>query len=96
MRFAASSSTATPVNISSPAAGAVQRTDPTKSDASVPVNIYSMYRASCPLASRGIATSSSTVPFFINRQVTTSSDSLRFRIAAAVLRFPALLLKPSV
>ena len=38
----ASSSTATPVNI--PPSGAVQRTDPTKSDVSVLVNISSMYR----------------------------------------------------
>ena len=45
----ASSSTATPVNIPSP--GAVQRTDPTKSDVSVRGNNSSMYRASCPLAS---------------------------------------------
>ena len=45
----ASSSTATPVNIPSPSAGAVQRTEPTKSDVSVKVNISSMYRASCPI-----------------------------------------------
>ena len=72
-----------------PAAGAVQRTDPTKSDVSVRVNISSMYRASCPLAARGIDTSSSTRPSCINWHLTTSSDSLRFRIAAAVLSFPA-------
>ena len=36
------------MNIPSP--GAVQRTDPTKSEVSVPVNNSSMYRASCPLA----------------------------------------------
>ena len=69
----------------------MQRTDPTKSNLSEPmkVNISSMCRASCPLAARGISTSSSTLPSCINRQVTTSSDSLKFRIAAALLRFPA-------
>ena len=44
MRFSASSSTATPVNIASPG-GAVHRTEPTKSDVSVRVNISSMYWA---------------------------------------------------
>ena len=37
MRFSASSSTATPVNTPPPSAGAVPRTDPTKSDVSVQV-----------------------------------------------------------
>ena len=41
MRLPASSSTATPVNIPSP--GAVQRTDPTKSDVSAPVNTSLIY-----------------------------------------------------
>ena len=90
MRLAASSSTATPVNIASPG-GTVQRTDPTKSDTSAPVkvNISSMYRASCPLAARGICVSSSTAPSFIKRQVTTRSDSLRLRMAAAVSSPPS-------
>ena len=77
------SSTATPVNIPSP--GAVQRTDPTKSDVSVPVNNSSMYRACCPLAARGISTSSSTTPAFINRQRTPIASSPGLWIAAAVL-----------
>ena len=42
IRFPASNSTAAAVNIPSPGE-AVQRTDPTKSDISVKVNISSMY-----------------------------------------------------
>ena len=56
MRLSTSSSTATPVNIPSP--GAVQRTDPTKSDVSAPVNTSSMNQDDCPVAARGRLTSS--------------------------------------
>ena len=58
--LAASSSNAIPVNRPSP--GAVQRTDPTESDVSAPVNTSPMNQDDCPLAARGILTSSSTTP----------------------------------
>ena len=85
MRFPASSSTATPVN----GPGAVQRTDPTKSDVSAFVNICSMNRASCPLASKEISSSSSTEPSFINWQFTPIASSPGLWISAAVLIPPA-------
>ena len=69
--------------------GAVQRTDPTKSDISVAVNTSSMYRASCPLASRSISTASSTMPPLINRQLTVIASSPRLWSAAAVRIPPA-------
>ena len=83
----ASSSTTTPVNAPSP--GAVQRTDPTKSDVSVRGNNSSMYRACCPLASKGISASSSTMAPLINWQLTSIASSPGLWIAAAVLRSPS-------
>ena len=47
MRLTASSSTATPANIPSP--GAVQRTDPAKSDVSAPVNASLINQDDCPV-----------------------------------------------
>ena len=85
MRLPASSSTAIPVN----RPGAVQRTDPTKSDVSVAVNTSSMYRASCPLDSRSISTASSTMPPLINRQLTVIASSPRLWSAAEVRIPPA-------
>ena len=56
---------------------------------SVRGNNSSMYRASCPLASRGISISSSTMPPLINWQLTSIASSPRLRMAAAVLRSPS-------
>ena len=87
MRWAASISTAMAVN--RPRPGAVQRTDPRKSDVSVVVNVSSMNQEVCPLASRGISTSSSATPALINRQLTPIASAPRLCSAAAVRIPPA-------
>ena len=88
MRLAASISTANPVNCLLP--GAAQCTDPRKPDVSAETgNAWSMNQDVCPLASRGISTSSSTTPPLINRQLTSIASSSRLWRAAAVRIPPA-------
>ena len=88
MRWAASISTAMAVN--RPLPNTVQRTDPRKSDVSVVVNASSMNQEVCPLASRGISTSSSATPPLINRQRTPTASSPRLCSAVAVRIPPGL------
>ena len=64
----------------------MQRTDPTKSGLSAPVkvNISSMYRASCPLAARGIwCFFEHGAVFHQAGRSPTRSDPVRLRMAAA-------------
>ena len=82
MRLTASISTANPVNPLLP--NVAQCTDPRKSDLSAAGNASSMNQDVCPLASRGISTSSSTAPPLINRQRTSIGSSPRLWRAAAV------------
>ena len=60
VRVPGSISRATALNRPSPTAS--QRTDPVKSDVSVPGNAWSMSQAVCPLASRGKLAASRSTP----------------------------------
>ena len=87
MRLAASSSRATALNRRFPTAS--QRTDPAKSDVSVPGNAWSMSQDVCPFASRGKLAASRSTPSRIKSHRTNPGLDSRLWTATPVVIPPS-------